>query len=1236
MSNSLSQKDRLRAALVPDNLQIEERGLEDWLILAVSLSREFVLYGFEDQPIGDWEPFFTGDMHFWSAVFSKMPVLELGTVYERLLKSLQAAGSGGGAEGIFKALVEMVSNTANQLVGVSEKIGTLSTDSALKEVALFLSGNHADILLGLRSASGSPDRERILTRLHQLFTEVLTQFNLLRETALQYLKDQPILQGTYTPHLGLLITFLHLFRHLKTQINRLTKEHLDYYYQEVLGIGFHPEIPDKVHLLLEPDLNVGRVLLPGGTGLLAKIPGIKDPIPYRLLEDLMVTKAVVASLKTIFIGATPVFFDDTNTPVLHNLQIYKGDYPALSPGQYIKSPRRPPTWPVFGEAQENLGEDRRSMTLAEIGLMLGSPLFYLTEGDREIRLTFYFEAVSFQKLRDYIHQFSVSAGKTEEAVINEVMTHAWTIAYTGITGWVPLDGYTVQLPHAADDGCLVLCLHLDPESPAMACYNPALHGGGFKTRHPLIRLLINPENSHNAFSFFQGVLMERIQIRSRVNGFRDVQLQNANGNLSPQSPFQPFGPLPFVGSYLDIRNSNVFNRFTTEASLTFQWLELPKAAGGFTTYYQAYGSKARTEDFRVSAGALSDGQCRPQASRRQEMSLFCVNNTEEQILLEENTLDPLDTKRLEMVNEPLQDKDTGGTDAFFRNGAVRLELLGPPDAFGHALFPRIFPEIVQHNTKHSKQKLPLPNPPYTPKVKMISIDYTLEYAEAFKEGGVETGGSGGLDVFQLLPFGHRKVYPVMEQQVLSFIPIFDHPGNLHIGLTQLPKEGELSLLFQLEESSFHHTLHTTEVPAWSYLRDNTWVPFPGMYVLTDTTNRFVNSGLVKIRIPNDINTTHTVMPTGIAWIRISVAGKADVRSRVVGVYTQAVLAQRVLDPSAPPLDPSVLSLTGDFRLPPGSIQEFAHKVRGIQQLYQVFPSFGGQSAETDLQYYTRVSERLRHKQRPLTAVDIEQWVLQQFPALSVVKCFGTGAGNPGVYPGINLQVIVIPSPGPELARGNDQPKASLATLLSIKNALAQVLSPFVQAEVGNPVYERIKIVCSIRFAQTGAGGPAYADRGSYLKQIHDDLKHHICPWLYEEDAASLIGADLYLSELLAYIKKRPYVLEVTGFSVIHFFEVKDPVTGELSATCIDTARTPTSRLTGSVREAILIPAEQHLIAVLDEPAFLETRPSGIGDFILGQELLIMPAAGQRPSVLPESERFEDPEEYIDLTLNPII
>lgn len=1208
MTSSLSQRERLKPALMPHNLSIEERDLGDWLILAGNLSREFLLYGFEDKPVGDWQPFFTRDPHLWSIIFSKMPVLEMGTVYESLMKSFQAAETEGGAEGIFRSMVSMVSDTAAQLEDLSQALGGLPPDVGLGNMAQFLSGNRASIVDALR---GKPGKETLDT-LHTLFTDILTQFNLLREQAVQYLKEHPILQGTYTPHLGLLIAFLQLFRHLRTQINRLTREHLDFYYQRVLDIGFLPEVADKVHLVFEADLNVARVHLPVDLRVLAKIPGVKDPVAYRLIEELVVNKAAVASLKTLFVSEQPVFLDENGTTLLNNTKVYQATYPVAAPAQLLKNGVKPSTWPVFGEGQEELGEDQRTMDNARLGLVLGSPLFFLTEGQREIQVTFYFEVTSYGLLSAYLDQFSSSAGKSREAVLSEVMTHAWIIHYTGATGWVPVDDYIVQLPEG--DPTMVLLLRLSPEAPPAACYSSAVHGENLGGTHPLLRLLINPENSHNAYSFFRGLVMERVQLRSSVSGFRNVQLQNANGNLSPQSPFQPFGPLPFVGSYLDIRNTNVFNRYTTGVAVSLEWLELPKAADGFGAYYREYGTDVHTNDFRVSIGALSDGQCRPAGSARQEIPLFAVDQQNNCVLLDDTVLDGIDVKRLDITGAPFLDKDAASASAFFRAGTLRLELTGPPDAFGHTLYPRIFPDVIQHNVRYPKHKLPLPNPPYTPKVKTISVDYTLEYAEAFKEY------SGGLEVIQLMPFGHRRVYPSKEQPLLSLIPVIGSAGNLHIGLSALPREGEVTLLFQLEESTFHHTLHTTETPVWSYLRDDTWVPFPGMYVLTDTTNRFINPGLVKIRIPNDINTKHHILPSNLFWLRVSVTGKADARSRVVAVYTQAVLAQRVLSPDTPPLERG-------FQLAPGSITEFAQKVRGIQQLYQVFPSFGGQPMETDIQYYTRVSERLRHKQRPLTAGDIEQWVLQRFPSLAVVRCFGAGPSNPGVYPGVNLQVTVIPSVP---LGGSDRPKASLATLVAIKEKLAGVLSPFVQVEVGNPVYERIKVRCSVRFAQNGI--PGYADRGSFLKQLHEDLKQHICPWLYEDDAASQIGATIYLSEIMAFIKKRPYIAEVNAFSLIHFYEIKDPLTGELRAACTDTALPPsTDRINGSVREAILIPSDQHIITVLDEPGYHEPNPSGIGNFVLGRELLIQGSVGA--GYVPEPNRFEDPDEYIDFNIS---
>ncbi len=53
---------------------------------------------------------------------------------------------------------------------------------------------------------------------------------------------------------------------------------------------------------------------------------------------------------------------------------------------------------------------------------------------------------------------------------------------------------------------------------------------------------------------------------------------------------------------------------------------------------------------------------------------------------------------------------------------------------------------------------------------------------------------------------------------------------------------------------------------------------------------------------------------------------------------------------------------------------------------QPFQSFDGKHAEVGKEFYTRVSERLRHKGRAITAWDYEHLVLDRFPGIYKVKC----------------------------------------------------------------------------------------------------------------------------------------------------------------------------------------------------------------------------------------------------------
>ncbi|MGL4632440.1 MAG: carboxypeptidase-like regulatory domain-containing protein, partial [Leadbetterella sp.] len=72
-------------------------------------------------------------------------------------------------------------------------------------------------------------------------------------------------------------------------------------------------------------------------------------------------------------------------------------------------------------------------------------------------------------------------------------------------------------------------------------------------------------------------------------------------------------------------------------------------------------------------------------------------------------------------------------------------------------------------------------------------------------------------------------------------------------------------------------------------------------------------------------------------------------------------------------------------LPANSITKMLTKPAEIKSLTQPFASYNGVPAEIGTEYYTRVSERLRHKNRAITVHDYEKLVLEYFPSIFKVK-----------------------------------------------------------------------------------------------------------------------------------------------------------------------------------------------------------------------------------------------------------
>lgn len=1246
MKEGISQAERWFDTLVPEYVSIDSREIPDFIKFITDLSEKVYYYNLHNEVDGTWADFFSEDPNILAVLISRFNLQGIIEEFEvRKAKIIEAETD----EDVLKALISLfrfILQIATDLHMIRQRfIGTRSygemteittnideIENEVSQLSLYYTEaarefgferdfDFSHFRFNSRNAdtetrvfiSGNTIKERIENAMEffvKLFDEFNSKFSILVKTTLNYVNKTALTEKRFAPQLALFITFLELYAYLKKQINGITRRHLDFYFKEILGIPTESSSPDVVHLLFEPEAQVKSLKLLSTDVLNAEIPGNEEPLVYKLENEFIVTNAKVAELKTIAVSdykqilAPEKQFRDVN-----EVQVFKANNPVFNPAAFQKKKTETNSWPVLGEDQHELAGNLRVMEDAEIGMILASPLFYQTEGERSFTLSLELKTNPGFSLKKYISNFSQITRKREDTVIHELFSSAFVIDYTSTTGWEPVGLYTVVVDlEKQSKTILKINFVLTPAHKAMDVFNPEVHQLKCSSAFPMLRFSLNNFAEHHPYSFLRETLLDRVTVNVQVKGFKALKMQNNIGPLSPVIPFQPFGPQPSVGSFLDIKNTNVFNRYTKDFSFDIEWLDLPRDKKGFEDYYKGYGVPYNNDIFTVGLSALHGGVYNPPLPLQQKFRLFNTKHNSDE-LVNKTSIEEVDFKLIEFLNKACLSDETTVVDTYFKEGAVRLELSSPSGAFGHKLFPQVFPKTVLNNAKRFRKKLPLPNQPYIPVIKSISVDYELEYSENFKNES--TGGTNSLQVFHCYPFGYQRIFPGSEKKNYYFMPQFEDAGNLCIGLTNVEPGSVLSLLFQMEEKNFHHTLHEPAAIKWSYLESNSWVELKGRDVLlSDHTNNFINSGIVRLRMPAEIFTGNTILSEGLFWLRASCEKLSAVQANVVAISTNGMTAVRVSE---------IDGFKNTFlRLEPGMIKGFARTTPGIQSVWQLFPSYGGKLRESNDKYYVRVSERLRHKQRPVQIRDIIQVILEKFPQILIVKCFSTEDENLMVLPGINLNIVLIPRERDDGSFISEQPKVSHAILFQVKNFIQQLISPFVQIEVGNAVYEKIKVICKVMFTDS-----AGRDYGALSRQLTADINRFIAPWLHGESAEIKIGSRIYTTDLQMFIKTRPYVGYITGFSVVHFYNIKNVVANELEAEIEDSAVDQQDYISGSTPAAVLIPSSAHIITVLNEPEFAEPYPAGISNFYIGEEFLV---SGKQENVKEQPEnKTEEPE-----------
>jgi len=364
-----------------------------------------------------------------------------------------------------------------------------------------------------------------------------------------------------------------------------------------------------------------------------------------------------------------------------------------------------------------------------------------------------------------------------------------------------------------------------------------------------------------------------------------------------------------------------------------------------------------------------------------------------------------------------------------------------------------------------------------------------------------------------------------------------------------------------------------------------WKPLAQSRILKDETNNFLKTGIIEIALPADMGKNNTILDPSLHWLRISVQKNINTVSSLKSIATNVTTAKLV---NADDLPDTYLRQG----LPTGSIKRLVNNIPGIRELKQSLTSFGGIGAEGTEQFHTRIGERLRHKGRAITAWDYERIILDHFPEITHVTCLANMTSHSTDASG-NVLLVVIP--GQDYSANKNEPMASSELLINIKAYMQNYSSPFVKNKVRNPNYERIKIICNVRFSDS-------SNYGYYIQKLNEQINEYLRGSLLSQTKKIALGGSINCSDVVSYIRTLPYVELVERFSMV---QVSRDLNGDYQL--VDTAREEdqdTASLQATKPWSILVPAPEHQISELEGESGLRPRHAGIDSLELGHDFVV--------------------------------
>ena len=991
---------------------------------------------------------------------------------------------------------------------------------------------------------------------HNLFTSVSDQF--LKVFSRVIGEAKLALEFTFSnwdkhePHYALFLSFLRLMEYARAEANTITGRHLDFYYREVLQLKEKPALPAKAHLIVELAKQAASHQIK--TGELFKAGKDDKGIEafFANHRDLIANQAKVTSLKALYHHGNEAVGEDANSKKQSG-RLYASQIANSGDGLGARLASADLSWqPFYNKTYQEGTLKSINMPKAEVGFAIASHYLLMAEGSRTITLEFTISGFPqmnkkapeifiketkkiAESKKKHKNALEVAIFEAQRIRINNIESNLKCLITTK-KGWLEKTPGTFTL---LDNGHLQIKVELSGADPAVRPYLAKVHGYSFSTELPVMMVKLKNEDAESyIYDVFQMVETKSIDLTVEVDALKTLVVSNDFGPVDTSKPFQPFGANPVLGSSLVIGSKEVFQKVLTSAAINTNWQTTPTA----------YGKYPNVEIDYLNSGAWASSQ----------ISHTAISSTSFGL-----------TENLDFPVVPTP--DLAVDEAFTtnsRHGFVRLKL---DSDFGQKEYLKAL--LVYLATKPAPTTDPPVGPPVGPFMNGLSINYTATQTIGLSSSNTKLFDSREAQFLHISPFGFAEQHSAISKDKKVFLlPQFDFTregekleseAEFYIGVTGLLPPQNLSLLFQVADGTAN-PLALKPIPHlhWSYLKNNEWIAFERKDV-EDQTGELLKSGIVTLAFPSDATNSNNFLPNGEYWIRIAVWDKSDAVCNLIMVAAQALQATFVDKGNDPAFASKVL--------PAETISKLSIPVSEVKKIIQPFESFGGRGAEVSSAFYTRVSERLRHKNRAVSLWDYERLVLEAFPEIFRVKCLNhtqyepSESGN-GVYkelaPG-HVTIVTVPNKQFHNLRDPLRPYTSLGTLTDIAEFIGSRVSCFVKLHVNNPQFEEVRVNMSVRFYDG-------FDETFYTNTLQESILRFLSPWAFPEGGNPTFGGKVYKSVLIDFVEELPYVDYIAD---VQLFRDIAGVMGTVDQNEIE----------GSLAVSILVsvPAKKHLITVIN-------------------------------------------------------